>query len=70
VESNTNQSEEKQAKPKAKSQPRKKASKKWTKTLYIAGFGMVAVGETVTKEAEAAWKKKTDVPIDGYVEKA
>jgi len=40
----------------------------FTKRLYIGGHGMVDVGEELTEAALNAWKKKTDVPIDNYVD--
>ena len=51
--------------------PTKKAPTKryFTKRLYIGGFGMVDVGDLLTKEALDAWKAKTKVSIANYVDK-
>lgn len=53
----------------AKKQPTKKqpSSKTWTRRLFVPQFGFVNVGETVTKEAEEAWKAWTPTKIDDFV---
>ena len=56
----------KEQKPKA---PNKRKAKKlyFVRRLSIPGFRFVDQGDEVSKEALAAWKKKTKVPIDRFV---
>ena len=57
--------EQQEPKPKAKKTSKPKL---FSKRLYIPGYGMVDVGDEITKEAEAAWNKKTKVPIKNYTQ--
>ncbi len=39
----------------------------WAKRFYIPGFGFVDVGDEASKEALAAWTKKTKVKVEDYL---
>ena len=56
-------------KPAAKKSTASVGKKYFTKRFYIPGFGFVDAGDLCTKEALAAWKKKSKVKIDAYLTK-
>ena len=51
----------------AKQAPKKKASKTFTKRLFIPGFGFANIGDTLTPEIEKAWKEWTSSSVSDYV---
>ncbi len=62
---------QKQASPKQEPAEKKpKASvgmRYWAKRFYIPGFGFVDQGDEASKEALAAWAKKTKLNVDNYL---
>ena len=64
-----NQMEEQKPKAPKKAPSKKKAAKKqyFIKRFYIPGFGFVDYGDEASKEALAAWAKKTKVDVKAYL---
>ncbi len=62
---------QKQASPKQEPAAKKaKASvgkRYWARRMYIAGFGFVDEGDEASKDALAAWAKKTKLKVDNYL---
>jgi len=64
-------------KPQAEAKPKEekpkvtasKGKRYWSKRFYIPGFGFVDVGEEASKEALAAWEKKTKADVTKYLTK-